>query len=84
MEGRPADTQGTPIGRLAVPNRHSAKSFPGKADTIVPVEESMILHEALGKAGAKTSLRIIEAGPHGWLWQQTSDDVISFFTKNLR
>jgi len=78
------------LARLVSPLTYASPNCPpmmlihGDADAIVPVEESLIFHEALRKAGARTSLRIVEGGPHSSLWEQTADDVIAFFTKNLR
>jgi acetyl esterase/lipase len=83
-------SQRTDLAHLVSPLTYTSAKLPpmllihGDADAIVPVEESIIFHEALTKAGARTSLRIVEGGAHDYLWQQTSDEVIAFFNNHLR
>jgi acetyl esterase/lipase len=55
----------------------------GRLDTLVPVEDSIILHEALQRAGNDVTLRILEDGTHGWEPKVTQQDVGRFFQRTL-
>ena len=55
----------------------------GDADVTVPMEESIILHKALTKAGADTKLRIIEGAPHAIPFEEVHDEVVAFFKRTL-
>ena len=55
----------------------------GDADSIVPVEESLLFYDALKKAGAPASLQIVKGGDHSWDQQLTDDKLIAFFRQAL-
>lgn len=81
--------QRTELARQVSPLTYVSRRCPpmllihGAADIVVPVEESVIFHEALTKAGATSSLRVIDGMGHSWLAEQTADEVASFFSKHL-
>ena len=55
----------------------------GDADSVVPVEESHIFHEALKAAGAVVDLHIVQGGDHSWDQTLTDDRMIAFFRQAL-
>ena len=77
------------LARLVSPLTYVAKEAPpmlivhGDADIIVPVEESIILHEALRKVGADVELRIVEGAGHAIPFDQVRDTVVAFFKRTL-
>src|SRR6185295_9723863 len=40
----------------------------GEADNLVPVEGSLVFHEALKKVGADVTLHTLPGAGHGWDW----------------
>lgn len=78
------------LARLVSPLSYASKQCPptllihGAADPTVPVEESIIYHEALQKVGARCSLRVIDGAGHGWLHEKTGDLIGLFFNEILR
>jgi len=56
----------------------------GKEDMMVPYQQSVILHEALSKAGVESSLHVLEGGGHGFGSSEVDAMVDSFFAKHLR
>ena len=60
----------------------------GTKDALVPVSQSKILHEQLGKAGVSSKLIIIDGAPHSFHLQPKQRDlrpvVIEFFDKHLK
>jgi len=81
--------QRSKLARLVSPLTYVSKSFApiliihGSADNVVPVEESLVLHEALQKAGTDTTLRVLEGAGHGWDWKMTNETVLAFFKRTL-
>ena len=79
----------TELARIVSPLSYISSSCPpmllvhGACDVLVPVEETLIFHEALRRTGGPASLCIIEEGQHGWLVEQTSEKIGLFFTKHL-
>lgn len=77
------------LARLVSPLTHVTKDAPpmllmhGDADITVPIEESIILHEALKKAGADAELRIVKGAAHSIPIDQVRDDVVAFFKRTL-
>jgi acetyl esterase/lipase len=70
-------------------NYVSAKSCPflietGDADTLVPVEQSVELNDALQKAGVESTLHIVKNGPHEFKDQPAFDLLVAFFHKHLQ
>ena len=55
----------------------------GTADQCVPVEETLVFHEALTKASVSSTLRLVEGVGHDMLVNQTADDVTAFFKCHL-
>jgi acetyl esterase/lipase len=55
----------------------------GDGDSVVPVAESTLLHEALVASGQASTLRLVPGAGHGWLIDQTQDDVVAFFQLHL-
>ena len=56
----------------------------GAEDPTVPVEESLIFHQALQEAGSEGHLTILDGVGHGCPWDQVEDSVVSFFHRSLR
>jgi acetyl esterase/lipase len=56
----------------------------GTADNVVPLEQAEVLHAALKKAGADTTLVKIEGGGHGFGGPEVQKRVQNFFEKHLR
>jgi len=77
------------LARLMSPFHHASADCPpmlighGELDPTVPVEESIILHEALQQAGTDVTLHIVKGGGHGWDWNQTNGTVVEFFKRTL-
>lgn len=82
--------QRSELARLVSPLHHVSNACPptlivhGEVDAVVPVEESLLLHQALQDAGVDVSLCVLRGAGHGWDWQLTNDAVISFFKRTLR
>jgi acetyl esterase/lipase len=78
------------LARLVSPLSYVSRACPpmlivhGKEDNVVPVEESLGLHEALKSAGADVTLQVLEDAGHGWEQQRTNDSVASFFRQPLK
>jgi len=52
-------------------------------ETVVPVEESEIYHEALLQAGVDTTLKVVDADTHSVPFEAIKDDIIAFFRRTL-
>ena len=82
--------QRTELARLVSPLTYVSRHCPpmllihGAADIVVPVEETVLFHEALKKAGAASSLVVLDWLGHGSLWEWTAGVVVAFFEKELR
>lgn len=55
----------------------------GDADPVVPIEESLILEDALCHAGADVSLHIVRGGQHNILSAVPQNLVVDFFNRTL-
>ena len=77
------------LGRLMSPLTYAANDCPpmlivhGEDDPTVPVEESIIFHEALQEAGADTALEVLKGVGHGCPWDQIQETVLAFFKRTL-
>lgn len=77
------------LAKLVSPLHHVSKSVVpmmivhGDVDDVVSVEESVILHEALQKAGAVSELIVLPGVGHGWEWELTRQRVLGFFRRTL-
>ncbi|NQU12050.1 alpha/beta hydrolase [bacterium] len=77
------------LARLVSPITYASKSSPpllivhGQDDDVVPVEESLELHEALQQAGADVTLQVRERTGHGLDVQARDDLVLAFFRRTL-
>ena len=77
------------LARLVSPLTYVSAGCPpmllahGACDAVVPVEETRILHEALKRAGASSSVLIVEGMGHDWLVEQTAEKIGAFFAQNL-
>lgn len=86
--GGPVD-QRRDLAHLVSPLHHVSKSaapmliIHGEADTVVSVDESVILHQALQRVGADVALRVLPGAGHGWDWKLTRDDMFNFFRRTL-
>lgn len=56
----------------------------GMADPSVPYHQSILLHEALAAAGAKTTLRLIDALPHAFFDRSDLDEIAGPFKMQVR
>lgn len=78
------------LARLVSPMTYVSKDSPpalllhGDADPIVPVEESLLFHAAMQKAGARCSLRVVKGAGHSWLLEEAADSIVAFFKDTLR
>ena len=86
--GGPVEERGE-LARLVSPLTYASASCPpmliihGEDDPTVPVEESIIFHEALQQAGADSTLMVLEGVGHACPWEQFDDAVVSFFRRTL-
>lgn len=55
----------------------------GDSDTVVPLQQSIELNEALKKAGVESTLEIVKGGGHGFNAPATFANAILFFEKHL-
>jgi len=79
---------------LASPVNHISRDDPpfliihGTADSLVPVQQSVELHEKLRENGIDSQLVIVEGAPHSFHLQPEQQDlrplVLAFFDKNLK
>jgi acetyl esterase/lipase len=78
------------LAKLASPVTHVAKNAPpflivhGDKDTLVPLEQAKILHEALKKAGVPATLHIAEGQGHGLGGPDVNRAVQEFFDKQFK
>ena len=56
----------------------------GEIDPTVPVEESLIFHDALISAGVDSTLDVLPGIEHGWDWGLTHDRIVGFFERTLK
>lgn len=77
------------LARLVSPLTYVSAAAPpmlhihGDADSIVPVEESLILYTALQTAGADVTLRTLPGCDHGWFDEMTAEEIAAFFKRTL-
>ena len=78
------------MAALASPVTHVKKTTPpflivhGDQDDVVPVAQGRAMHAALEKAGAETTLIIIEGAKHFPYGPRTTEAMNAFFDKHLR
>ncbi|MBT6630786.1 MAG: prolyl oligopeptidase family serine peptidase [Gemmatimonadetes bacterium] len=78
------------LARLVSPLRHVSADCPpmliihGEIDPTVPLEESLIFHDALTAAGVDSTLNILPGIEHGWNWNLTHDRIVEFFERTLK
>jgi len=83
-------TQRHALARLVSPLTYASASYPpallihGDQDPVVPVEESILFHQALEKAGADSQLRVVKGGKHGNVDEPSADVITRFFVDQLR
>ncbi|MEO6846380.1 MAG: alpha/beta hydrolase [Chthoniobacterales bacterium] len=54
----------------------------GDIDPIVPLDESLVFHDALKEAGVDVSLKVVKGAGHGIPWGDAEDDLaLSFFKR---
>ncbi|MBM84206.1 MAG: esterase [Planctomycetaceae bacterium] len=56
----------------------------GDRDRLVPHHQSQILHDALKKAGVKSTLHIVKGGGHGFRDRRVDELVNEFFARHLK
>jgi len=81
--------QRTDLAHLVSPLHHASKAtaptyiIHGDVDNVVPVEESIIFHDALKKLGVDSTLHVAKGINHGLSWDYFADKVIPFFRRTL-
>ena len=81
--------QRSELARLVSPLTYASRSTPpmlivhGREDDVVPVEESIILHEALRKAGADVALQVRDGQGLALRYGEHDPIVLSFFQRTL-
>lgn len=81
--------QNRDLARLVSPLRHVSAACPpmliihGEKDATVPLEESVIFHDALVAAGVDSTLDILPGVEHGWDAALTYDRIVDFFRRTL-
>ena len=87
--GGPVD-QKKDLARQASPVTYVSKDDPpfltmhGSKDKVVPPAQAVLLHEALKKAGADSTLVVVEGAGHGFGGPQVAERITAFFDKHLR
>ena len=77
------------LARLVSPLNHASPStaptlmIHGDADTIVPVEESIIFYDSLKKFGVDATLHRVATGTHELAWATYGVPVMAFFRRTL-
>jgi len=56
----------------------------GDRDTLVPLSQSQVLHNALSKVGVDSTLKVIRGAGHGFTAQDVNPAVEQFFIKHLK
>ena len=56
----------------------------GDKDNLVPINQSVLLYEALKKAGVDVTFHTVEGGGHGFRDPEVDKMVLEFFTKHLK
>ncbi len=56
----------------------------GDKDNLVPINQSVLLNEALKKAGVEVTFHTVEGGGHGFRDPEVDKMVLEFFTKHLK
>jgi acetyl esterase/lipase len=80
----------TDLAKLASPVTHVTKNAPpflivhGDKDTLVPLEQAKILHDALTKAGVPATLYVAEGQGHGLGGPEVNRTVQEFFDKQFK
>jgi acetyl esterase/lipase len=80
----------TDLAKLASPITHVTKNAPpflfvhGDKDTVVPLKQSKILHDALKKAGVPATLCVAEGQGHGLGGPEVNRAVQEFFDKQFK
>lgn len=83
-------TQRHALARLVSPMTYVSAGYPpallihGDQDPVVPVEESILFHQALQKAGANSRLLVVKGGKHSNLDEPSEDIITRFFVDHLR
>ncbi|KKL79296.1 hypothetical protein LCGC14_2016240, partial [marine sediment metagenome] len=78
------------LAKLANPVTHVSKDDPpflimhGDRDRLVPLAQSQLLHDALTKAGVKSTFKIVKGGGHGFAGPEIDKTVREFFDKHLK
>ena len=78
------------LADMANPVRYVSKDDPpflimhGDRDAAVPISQSVLLHEALKKAGVETTLYVVKGGGHGFGGPAIGAMVAGFFDKHLK
>jgi acetyl esterase/lipase len=78
------------LARLVSPLRHVSADCPpmlilhGEIDPTVPLEESLIFHEALTAVGVDSTLNVLPGIEHGWDWDLTHDRIVEFFERTVK
>ena len=78
------------LAALASPVTHVQKTTPpfliihGDRDDVVPVKEGRAMHDALQKAGATSTLMIVEGGSHHPFNADVSNAIDAFFDTHLK
>lgn len=77
------------LARLLSPLNYVSTNSPpiflahGTSDTLVPDEETTLFHDAMQNVNAECSIKLIQGAGHGWLVEDTKEDITSFFKSVL-
>jgi acetyl esterase/lipase len=88
LGGAPAEK--ADLAKLASPVTHITKNAPpflivhGGKDTLVPIDQARVLHEALKKAGVSVTLHVAEDQGHGLGGPEVNRAVQEFFDKQFK
>ena len=77
------------LARLLSPTTYVSRDAPpillfhGDQDAVVPVEESILMHDALQRVGADVEFHVIPGAGHHWNLDITRDRLVTFFHRTL-